>query len=552
MTTAKLLGFILNRYIKTYSAATEAYATLGDPVRGSRANEFLECVQRELQALSTYETKIKQIKPTLAQFRNLARTIVPVNSLPPEILLRVFEQIHGSWIYSQRDRCSINRPARSTLAAPLVVFSHVCVRWRRIALSSPVLWSHLNITTSQLQRPSFDKILTYCEFLASRTGSLGTSLRIDVVPNVTPDILANSIKLGRLYASTGKGLEKLRLDNWTNRNKFFSTIGLSLTSLKPQALKQLTLVNHSVAGASPTGILLDNAQAKAMDPCLRYITSLHLIDVCLPCSNSAYSGLNDLRLIASGGRYREFSVTTSQLRTILSSSPGLRIFHFNYQINLRGRALNGDPNHTTQIPLEELEEVNIRGMANGHEHLLELISPGTKPISLSITGAGQNHNPLHNDHPIPTSVLAFQERSNVCELYIEHQSASPMTFPFPSLTRNPLTKLRVLGLKGFALNQTETTSSGQYSSSRLEALRLRNCIIYPEVLRGLVSAYAVRTVYVYNCDLAVGSKFVVPNLRDSKWKNKLAEMIPGAIFHDSPEPRSVGEWEYWEAPGAYT
>ncbi|KDN38986.1 hypothetical protein RSAG8_09143, partial [Rhizoctonia solani AG-8 WAC10335] len=106
-------------------------------------------------------------------------------------------------------------------------------------------------------------------------GRLGMSLRLDVIPEVTPVILSNAIKLGRHYANTGKGLRRLQVDNWTSQSAFYSVLGSSLTSLTPDFLKQLILVEHLPA---PGGILLDDAQAKAMDLCLLSITALHLID----------------------------------------------------------------------------------------------------------------------------------------------------------------------------------------------------------------------------------------------------------------------------------
>ncbi|KAG8727843.1 hypothetical protein FRC11_012315, partial [Ceratobasidium sp. 423] len=534
---SELLKSSIYRYINACSATTEAYRTLNNLGRDSRA--VLDCITRELQAAAGYETDVKRAKSTLSQCRNSARTIVSINTLPSEILARIFELIHSPRTCSPRNQTNgLNIEESAELARPMisVVLSHVCTRWREIALGSQILWSRIAVVTSDLQDPLFEKLLDRSKVLAVRAGSLGTSLRIYVTRDIIPDTLSNAARLGHLCSGSEQTLRGLHLYNWASKDDFCDVLRECLPCLVPGTLKQLILVDHPAERASRAANIFDDPAAKSMDQYLRSLSVLHLINVGLPRSSLAYPGLSDLRLIVNR-IYDNFSISIPQLTAILSSSPKLRIFHFGYMLDSEGWTSNGP----IRVPLEELEELNIRGMVGSPESLLQLLLPGSKPMSLSIS-ADCNTNLLNHtiQDPIPNSVLKFLERSNVVELHIDCGIATE-TIPLPSLRKEPLTRLRVLGLKDFILNEhIDPTGPGKPWFNQLDLLHLHDCTIDPEVLQEFLGVCAARELKACGCTLTNDQEVIT-----------LAEVVPNIMISDLPDPPLVADWECWEIPRAY-
>ncbi|KAJ7154342.1 hypothetical protein C8R43DRAFT_1126419 [Mycena crocata] len=92
------------------------------------------------------------------------RVVCPVLSLPPEITAKIFRRCipFGSPI------------TPSPLHAPMVLL-HVCRAWRALALSTPVLWTSLDLDVAQKKGKSIPELaLSWL----SRSGSLPISLRL--------------------------------------------------------------------------------------------------------------------------------------------------------------------------------------------------------------------------------------------------------------------------------------------------------------------------------------------------------------------------------------
>ncbi|KAF8868002.1 hypothetical protein BD779DRAFT_1393234, partial [Infundibulicybe gibba] len=68
---------------------------------------------------------------SLAAIRHCRNRFVPVARLPPEILSRIF--VFNARMVRPGDRVDVAR-----------AISHVCRRWREIALDCPRLWPHIN------------------------------------------------------------------------------------------------------------------------------------------------------------------------------------------------------------------------------------------------------------------------------------------------------------------------------------------------------------------------------------------------------------------------
>ncbi|KAI0061035.1 hypothetical protein BV25DRAFT_1790287, partial [Artomyces pyxidatus] len=76
---------------------------------------------------------------SLAAYRN---TLIPVARVPPELLARIFTLLANEPIPE------IPGPWLSTVSGKLgwINVSHVCSRWRAVALSSRTLWQVINFS----------------------------------------------------------------------------------------------------------------------------------------------------------------------------------------------------------------------------------------------------------------------------------------------------------------------------------------------------------------------------------------------------------------------
>ncbi|KAJ7587983.1 hypothetical protein C8J56DRAFT_755784, partial [Mycena floridula] len=89
--------------------------------------EKLEKLREEVKAT---QRNISQLERSLCQF---ASEISPVRSIPPEILTEIFS------------RCITERYNPSSRSAIPRILSQVCSSWRALAISSPALWTSINI-----------------------------------------------------------------------------------------------------------------------------------------------------------------------------------------------------------------------------------------------------------------------------------------------------------------------------------------------------------------------------------------------------------------------
>jgi len=105
--------------------------------------DILQRRELELRALlnaGTLEKRALEGEP-----EQLATDRIPFRWLPPELLIHIFVLA----TYDSLD------PIRSSLDTTPLNISHVCRRWRDIALSTPVLWRRIVLTTSELSLRCF-------------------------------------------------------------------------------------------------------------------------------------------------------------------------------------------------------------------------------------------------------------------------------------------------------------------------------------------------------------------------------------------------------------
>ncbi|KIN96040.1 hypothetical protein M404DRAFT_164228, partial [Pisolithus tinctorius Marx 270] len=92
-----------------------------------RREDLLQSNIKQLQVL------LEETQASLSEKRIKATTLqnllAPVSRLPNEMLLAIFEE-------------AVSSPPEKEMWVPIDI-SHVCHRWREVAISSPRLWRHI-------------------------------------------------------------------------------------------------------------------------------------------------------------------------------------------------------------------------------------------------------------------------------------------------------------------------------------------------------------------------------------------------------------------------
>ncbi|KAH7924968.1 hypothetical protein BV22DRAFT_1195538 [Leucogyrophana mollusca] len=117
--------------------------------QAQQTNSVIECLRSEVLKLENLEgdllARIMQVQTSLtckrARLGEEMNRLIPVDCLPDEILLICFERAIQLWKSSSGDG-EDDAPAS-------VVVSHVSRRWRRLAISTPSLWTHVQVTPNK-------------------------------------------------------------------------------------------------------------------------------------------------------------------------------------------------------------------------------------------------------------------------------------------------------------------------------------------------------------------------------------------------------------------
>ncbi|PCH37693.1 hypothetical protein WOLCODRAFT_160971 [Wolfiporia cocos MD-104 SS10] len=161
--------------------------------------------------------------------RSEKKSALHVNQLPPEILAVVFQLVPGWWEICHPD-LGEDSVAELPRTRELIPVTHVCRRWREVALGAPTLWSSVILDCRGCYLQDFED----CIFQRS----LMAPLRV-LIADCPHDPWENS-HYHRFFQTFGHRLEELHL--------YYCRISMSswLARLNAPELKTLTLIRDPV------------------------------------------------------------------------------------------------------------------------------------------------------------------------------------------------------------------------------------------------------------------------------------------------------------------
>ncbi|KAG8743490.1 hypothetical protein FRC10_011963 [Ceratobasidium sp. 414] len=297
-------------------------------------NSALTDIDVELESLASEAESLRSARRSLATTRNLSTALTPIHTLPPEILTRIFMRV------------------------PTYEFTGISSYWRWIALTTPSLWTYLDITNQNnfdygylsLDRsdglPLYFYISGYFDESDRQDRQLGFFLE------AAPQISTLDIK-SRSYNFPGAGMSMLR--TW-----------LGNSPVKGTKMLRILLV-HDGSGPVPQWdqlLLFEYAE-----PVLSALTVLHLDNFHIPWPSAAYHDLVDLRL--SIGSCHNAQATVSQLAHVFAASPGLSTL----KLNGLKVVSSGDWDATKITTLIHLEVLCLLDMDDESLKLIMLLIP---------------------------------------------------------------------------------------------------------------------------------------------------------------------------------
>lgn len=510
LTSSELLKAALERYldacsvIANYFEAENTFSTIS------------QVVTNELQSMYSYETTMKRAKAKFRRVRNSFPTIVPINTLPPETLTHIFQLVvHSEHCHydPQKFKFILKRPE---------ILSHVCARWRGIAIESSGLWNHIDLDPQLLARG---------DMFVARAGPL--TLDIHIVTKCLQDPGDNLSAFCASIAPRVNSLDVSGLDGGAH----LSILKACFSNCVPGTLSHLNLNGHiheshsfpySFIEAENPSDDIDNSQAlqiphQQFEDVLSRINALHLRGTYFCWNSRAYHGLVELTILPQLWGYRQALITGSELTAVLAASPMLREFTFGLVIiDLEE---DGPP---PPVALNELEFMHLCFKEHSQrEALLRMISPGPKPLGLLLEF--RSILPPKDGDEVLDMFLA---RANVTDLSIKCRERARGTIPnLPKLLKSSpsirsLTLDRYYGFLGNSDYASDTNGDeGLPTGLHLDSLNLLDSKVDLRLLRWIVKRIPIQTLGLDD-DCRIRDTFADLKPDDPECMSKLYEIFP--------------------------
>ncbi|KAH7341291.1 hypothetical protein B0J17DRAFT_646018 [Rhizoctonia solani] len=530
---SNLLSSAVDRYVQACAAIPNHYEA-----SCSTAKALLDSALAEIPKVPAYDEKLQQAKSALWRTRNQCPSLVPINTLPFEILSHIFCL---AW------DCSLSADHRPNLVYPSILL-RVCSRWRQIAFGSPKLWSHIDVRTSLAPNLSLKR----AKLFAAQSNQLSLDLHIKTgllsykhqktlvgfYQSVAPRV--RSFELHH-----GDDLDPLRDSNQTWLNTLLS--GAMAGTLTQVCIKsyglQATPAFLSAIDSEPVGhprVRISVAE-EHLEDLLFSVTRLQLKGIYAPWTSRAYCGLVELSLEALRGS--NISLKDSELATILQASPSLRFLHFGLGVEL-GR----EDGLILPIQLNDLRSLHLTSYTHSsQESVLRMLYPGQAPLELVIRVSDEVRFTL----PSRTwsELVNFAARSNITRLHIEQRELFK-TESFDPLRILPvIPELEVLVLDGFSLGQQcEELLAGYDALSylsmllgydrpplhqQLRVLRLIRCTIYWNDFRHAYEIHPTERLALNRCEVDFHPS------QKSDLESALKRITPVVTLHETRATRVV-------------
>jgi hypothetical protein len=409
----------------------------------------------------------------LCKTRNRSEALVPVQRLPPEILVAIFEETIGL-------RCIQCLPS-PPVPVPLLVISSVSNYWRQVTISTPALWSHVDIGKNNAHL----RVKLWIE--RSQNHPLFVHLNAFTTSQAIPKV----IELLAPHVSRISSFQLRDITRNLGHKPTYAMLDLLRGGLAP--VKKL-FVTYRDSGSHAEEERFPSA---SWDEFLLPLRVLDLENVWVNWGSSAFVGLVSLRIefprnTPTSSSHSLFP-TSRNISRVLSASPHLR------SLVLVGVGIApGELSRSSPIRLEHLEVLGLHYMSDpAYQTLLPLIAPGAKDLTLEISLNNRQFN-------FRSELESFFKRSSITTLRL---TADRRDIVLPGLKLGLLSKLQDLYLEKFVdlalplRGMIQITGSGFESSliPGLKTIRIHQCALELLQLVKLTRASSLQRIVLSDC-----------------------------------------------------
>ncbi|CAE6509535.1 unnamed protein product [Rhizoctonia solani] len=342
-----------------------------------------------------------------------------IDELPYEILVLVFDLVLRLKPCRAAPRRSVihkDHMKPPSFQRDPVILSQVCSHWRRTAINTPSLWTHIDIQP-RLGRADFAKAAARWDVYVQRSDSSLLDIHI-FDPSFSQDsydtdhrqVDTHLHKLVETIAPRTQSLSIRCFSKFTPKDFPRKTMATFMRSCVPGVLKALDMRVSLLLGSqtrynftndpSPLGYPEDK-----LESLYQSIISLDLRGYYPKAGSKAYCGLVELCL-QSPESYA-MTIPESILVEMIKSNPRLRVLKF----NLRMIDISPREAPVTPIRMGDLQVVGLGKHTNDCVgEILRWLCPGLKPLSLSV------YNPQVEPGFIEHQFQNFIAQSNITKL----------------------------------------------------------------------------------------------------------------------------------------
>ncbi|CAE6466108.1 unnamed protein product [Rhizoctonia solani] len=542
--------FALQRATQNYVAACEAIEA--DCKRASTSfldecalEETFVAINAELASLTMDEQRLWKARGALKGLRNRSSILSPVNLLPPEVLTDIFLKAVE---VDRKSRAALARRAveqgdnqaiQARLKRPDIatVLSSVNVYWRRLAIRTRELWSHIDLGESGARTDTpFAKAKLWLE------RSRGTPLYLTINTTGSAAKIIDAWGILPLLRSHESHLRSLDLALNTV-DEVHAALARWLNEGAPNSLTSLTISIPwaTKPGDSPHALPPGLLPREQRDPFFEPLRTLDLDGTYLSWTGPAFRNLVDLRLSRISDRV---CPTVEQFVGILNGSPGLRTLWLR-RMNLRiGSRLNFAPVKMKNLQILGLEHVEPQGICL----LLPLLAPEPE---LYVKLEGYTRDPGEVGEAL-TDLFArskveklhfstFINPAQLPRMLVRLQHLRTFTWQglnigdefFESMAHNATTADGQSNVNGNAEENENVNTRSSYLCPHLHTLDLEGCSISAAALRELVTNRAIPKLTIAGCHISVdGSRDDAPRLMEDLEKC-LNDSVPDLLLSEN-------------------
>ncbi|KAG8736683.1 hypothetical protein FRC10_009046 [Ceratobasidium sp. 414] len=449
-------------------------------LNNSTLNRTLVSLGDELPSLVQYETQLLAARAKLSALRNQSASLSPISTLPPEILSRIFTQSSLSCVHGDSSH------KNHQFLCP-VVFASVSTSWRRTALVTGRLWSHIDLAPNS--NPAY-RLYKRAVIWLDRVNDAPLHIHIHERACAKDEDIAQLVKF---LSPHMKRLCTLYIDTECHSLDLFeSTLACWLEYGQPGSIKTLVLRRPNpiplLASLGPQ--MIQRLPRERLDGFLQPLRALHLHNVCMGWSAStAHQGLVELQVESLAD---VAGPTVGQFVAVLRGCPRLR--------KLKLARMNFRHEETEDVPsvhLGHLEELNLLG---ANPSVLKLLLPtlevGAAPLAMSVA-LGEQASAFEE-------LRTFFDRTNVCTLYLDARQQDWVALLFTSLQH-----LRTLVVSNCALLHNaytepalQVTPQPPAICAQLRSLSFIGCDLGLEPLQNMLKAHAALDILgLWRCKL---------------------------------------------------